>query len=98
MSAILKPLSAKPLTFWHVGGDILWRATGKPEPIERRQAEALRDIYGDEADAAVTADHDDTQAHDLFMEVSRAIAAQDQWFRVVGAEVVPFHANPKGAA
>lgn len=82
--SVLKPLQGEPLVFWHVGGEIVWRGDGRCTPIDARQAEALRELYGDEADAAYCAG--DRQASrcaaKLWVQLTHALDKHEQWKRL----------------
>lgn len=86
----LKPLEGEPLTFWHVGGDIIWRGDGRCAAIERSQAETLRDIYVDECKAGWAARNRKASylAAKLWTELTHAMDAQDTWARVVGGSAL----------
>lgn len=87
---VLKPLTeGQALTFCHIAGEVLWRsAPGKVVPIDRQQAEILREIYVDECRAAWRARDRKTSRHaaGLWTQLTQAIQAQDTWFRVIGRE------------
>jgi hypothetical protein len=88
VSAHLKPLQGRPLTFWHVGGDIIWRGPDGCEPISRLQAEMLREEFSQLARAFYRAGAMETSVRfaTLWLELTRALDAQDTWRRVVESE------------
>jgi hypothetical protein len=84
MPSCLKPLQGEPLVFFHVGGDVIWRGDGRCTPIARAQAEALRELYGDEADAAYCCGDRRAAklAGKLYLQITHAMDAQDAWKRL----------------
>lgn len=81
----------RPLTFWHVAGDIIWNGGARCIAIEAEQARALRDTYEDEASAAFLA-RDMAAARvaaGLWAQLGAALDALDTWRRVVGCGPVP---------
>lgn len=89
MPSCLKPLKGEPLTFFHCAGDLIWRGA-RCTPIERQQAEALREIYADECKAGWLAPGRKASHHaaNLWTELTLAMDAQDEWFRMVGRKPV----------
>lgn len=99
---ILKPLKGEPLTFWHVGGDILYRGLGTHgaplcQPIDRQMADSLRDLYQDDVRACWEAGDVKSAQHavQLWIQLTNAMDAQATWFRVVGRE--PIQTSRKAA-
>jgi len=88
MVTTLRPIRGEPLTFWHVAGDILWR--GSPIvclPITVHDADALRDLYACEVEAARLA-RDDAAEHvavTLWLQLTEALTARDAWARAARA-------------
>ena len=80
-----------PLTFWHVAGDLIWRGDARCVPILEAQAQALRDLYEDEARAAYVARDMKAARHaaNLWTELGNALDALDTWRRVVGRTIQP---------
>lgn len=85
--SVLKPLKGEPLTFWHVAGDIIWRGD-HPKAINRQQADALRELYSDEARAAYRAGDmaASRAAAKLWIQITCATYGQDTWRRVVACD------------
>lgn len=80
-------MAARPLTFWHVAGDIIWRGNGRPVPIDVRQAHGLRAIYRDETRAAYRSGDLETaaKAAGLWVELGRALDALATYRRLFAA-------------
>jgi hypothetical protein len=85
-------MSARPLTFWHVAGDVIYRADGRPMAISEDMALSLRATYRDECRAAYNA-RDFAEAAKtarLWCELGSALDALDMWRRVIGGPPVNF--------
>lgn len=86
--SMLKPLVGRPLTFWHVAGDIIWRGTGRPLPINAQNVEPLLDLLQSEHDAAMRSGDrlPARRARRLFLELTDAVRARGLWRRAVTGE------------
>lgn len=90
--------AARPLTFWHVAGDIIWRGGTRCTPITEEMARDLRDFFEEQARAAFLA-RDITaakRAANHWTELGNALDALTEWRRIVGRTVAPL--APAGSA
>jgi hypothetical protein len=79
-------MTGRPLLFWQVGGDVIWRGVGRAEPISTAQAEALREDFAAFSRSAFRAGDRDAALRwtQGWLDLTRALDAQAQWFRVIG--------------
>ena len=84
-------MSERVLTFWHVAGDIIWRANGRPMAIHEIVALGLRETFEDAARAGWRARDIKAarRAAALYVELTNALDALAQWKLVVGRSLAP---------
>jgi hypothetical protein len=81
------PPAERPLAFWHVAGDIIWRGDGRPTPITERTAREMRDLFAEETAANFHAERQEAAvvSAGLWLQLTKALDALDGWRRAVTA-------------